>query len=329
MIKNFVVKVKQVKYQERGLINFLNYLEDKKRHNDSIIKIKDFNKNFFFKNTIMTITEHNLTKKHGRKSTNYADSFIYTIPSSYKEKGMKNLEEITKKLIDDIYTQFNSQLAEDKKIEKKDFLKQIFINIHNDKKHIHFNVVFPRTFKNKGEFIANRITNMKKFLYNTKKQWTYNLTKNLNVNIEDYKTKTNFKKGYKNQYFKDLINENNETLEKIKEKEKEITSLNELIKLQRRNLRKELNDIIKENDRKKEIIDNFALLMRYYKSFNKSILNKQITTILSNYKSIKEKINNLKNIEIKNKQIKKIISEIEKNSNNEIKNYSDDSTFSM
>ena len=322
MIKNFVVKIKQVKYEEKGLRNFLNYLEDEKRHNNSIIKIKDFNKNVFFKNTIMTITEHNLMKKHGRKSTNYADSFIYTIPGEYRKKGMKNLEEITKKLIDDIYTQFNSQLDEDKKIEKKDFLKQIFINIHNDKKHIHFNVVFPRTLKKGNIFIQNRITNMKKFLINTKKQWTYNLTKNLNVNIEDYKPKTKFKKGYKNQYFKDLINENNETLEKIKEKENEIKNINELMKLKKDDLKIEVEKLLKENNRKEEIVGIFAKIVRYYKNFMIGIQKKEMSKILKNYNNLNKQIEKIKETEIKNKFIKEIIFNIEENSSNKIKNYS-------
>ena len=324
MIKNFVVKVKQVRYQEKGLRNFLNYLEDKKRHNNGIIKIKDFNKNVFFKNTIMTITEYNLTKKHGRKSKNYADSYIYTIPPEYHEKGIKNLEKITKKLIDDIYTQFNSQLDEDKKISKKYFLKQIFINIHTDKQHIHFNVVFPRTLKNKeGKFIQNRITNMKKFLHNTKKQWTYNLVKNLNVSIEDYKPKTKFKRGYKNQYFKDLIKENNKTLEKIEEKENEIKNINELINLKKDDLKIEVEKLLKENNRKEEIVGIFAKIVRYYKNFMIGIQKKEMSKILKNYNNLNKQIEKIKETEIKNKFIKEIISKIEKDKEQTY------STFSM
>ena len=313
MIKNFVVKVKQIKHEDRGLKNFLNYLEDEKRHPNGIVGIEKFNKKNFFKQTILNITEYNLNKKSGRKSTNYADSFIFTIPPIYQEKGEEKLKEILNKLVSDIYKQFNEQLEE--KITKEEFLNQIFINIHKDKKHIHFNVVFPRVIKIKDKLISNRITNRKKFLHNIKNKWTYNLTKNLNVSIEDYKPKTNFKKGYKNQYFKKLIEENNKAIEKIKEKEEEIKQLDELLKLKRSEIKNYLDQITKENERKEKIVKTLNLIIRYYKSLITAQEKNDMKKILSEYKKLQRKINEFNELNIKNKHLNNIKNNIEKESN--------------
>ncbi len=312
MIKNFVVKVKQIQHQDKGLRNFLGYLEDEKEHPEGIIKIKKFDKDNFFKQTILNIVEYNLNKKGGRKSTNYADSFIFTIPPAYEKRGKEKLKEILNNLVEDIYKQFNSQLEQE--ITKEDFLKQIYINIHIDKKHTHFNVVFPRIIRIGNKLISNRITNRKKFLHQIKNRWTYNLTKNLDVSIEDYKPSTKFKKGYKNKYFKDLINQNNEVLEKIEEKEKEIKKLDELLKMKRNEIKTELEKLLKENKRREEIVKALGLVIRYFKNFTMGIQKKEMNKILKNYKNLKNKINELKNIEIKNNNIKRIVEEIENKS---------------
>ncbi len=308
MIKNFVVKVKQINFEEKGLRNFLNYLEDEKRHPNGIMKIKNFSKKSFFKQTILNITEYNINKKSGRKSKNYADSFIFTIPPQYQEKGKEKLKEILNNLVGDIYKQFNEQLEE--KIKKEDFLKQIYINIHIDKKHIHFNVVFPRIIKIGEKLISNRITNRKKFLHRIKQYWTHNLTKNLDISIEDYKPETKFRKGYKNKYFKDLINKNNETLEKIKEKEEEIKQLDELLTMKRNEIKNYLERISEENEREEKVVAALGLIIRYYRNFIKGIQKNEKRKILKNYQNLKNKIKEIERYEIKNKGIKGIVEEI-------------------
>ncbi len=321
MIKNFVVKVKQIQHQDKGLRNFLNYLEDEKRHNGGIIKYKRFNKENFFKQTILNITEYNLKKSSGRKSTNYADSFIFTIPPIYEEKGKEKLNEIVKQLVIDIYNQFKSQIDEDKDMGIDNFLNQIFLNIHTDKKHIHINVVFPRVLKNGNEFIANRITNRKRFLHNTKKHWTHNLTKNLNVKMEDYKPTTRFKKGYKNQYLKDLINENNEVIEKIEEKEEEIKKLDELLEMKRAEIKEHLTRITNENERKEKIVNTLGLMMRYYKSLITVQKDEDMKKVMAEYKKLERKINEFEEFNIKNKHLNNIKNTIEKQSKRIYKNY--------
>ncbi len=319
MIKNFVVKVKQIHYESKGLKNFLKYLEDEKRHPDGIIKIKGFSKENFFKNTVLNITEYNINKKSGRKSKNFADSFIFTIPPLYEEKGKEKLKKILNNLVEDIYKQFNDQLEE--KITKGNFLKQIYINIHIDKEHIHFNVVFPRVIKVGNKLISNRITNRKKFLHKIKQYWTHNLVKNLNVSIEDYKPSTGYKKGYKKSFLKEdlekineIKKENEGILKEIEEKKKEIKNLDEFLKLKRSEIKTELEELLNENKRREEIVKALGLAIRYYKNFVNNIQKKDMRKILKNYKNFKEKIKILKEIEIKNNNIKEIVSEMERKS---------------
>jgi len=307
MIKNFVVKVKQIKHKDKGLKNFLNYLENKKKHNDNIIKIKNFNKDTFFKNTILNITEYQLNKKCGRKIENYGDSFIFTIPPQLEEKGKKNLNILTKKLLEEIIKQLREQLEEEEKIiNKNEIIKQIYINIHVDKKHIHFNVVFPRVLKINNKLVSNRITNRKKFLYNIKKRWTYIITKNLDLNITDYKTTTKFKKGYKNQYFKNLINKNNEVLKNIEKKEKNIKKLDEMIELKRKSIKEYTRKLIEEKEetitdieRKEKLINNFQLVIRYYKTIRTKFEKNEIKGLLKDINKINTKIKEVKELDEK------------------------------
>jgi len=302
MIKNFVVKVKQIHNEDKGLRNFLNYLEDEKRHPNGIIKIKQFNKESFFKQTILNIMEHNLNKKAGRKTKNFADSYIFTLPPEINEKVIKNkdiLMKITKKLIDDIYEEIKKEIP---KITKNELIKQIFLNIHTDKKHIHFNVVFPRVLKIGGELISNRITNRKKFLNNIKKKWNLNLLKNLNLSTADYKPKTKFKKGYKNQYFKEFIEEinklkeeNENLLKKLDEKKEEILKLDELIKMKRSEIKREVEKLLEENERRQEIANNFQLLIRYYKNLTKKYYKeKNYEKAIEEYWKFKRKLEEFK-----------------------------------
>ena len=293
MIKNFVVKVKQVQHQDRGLKNLLNYLEDKKRHPGGIIKIKKFSKDNFFRSTILNITEYNLNKTAGRKTKNYADSFIFTIPPQYQQKSTKKLKKILNNLVNDIYLQFNSQL--DSEISKENFLKQIYINIHTDKKHIHFNVLFPRVIKTEKGLVANRITNRKKFLYQIKNKWTYNLTKNLNISIEDYKQKTKFNRGYKKAFLKKEI-------EKIME-------LNELLTKQRKEIKEALSKLEEKNKEKEEIVKKMTLVIRYYKKFKEYIDKQEKEKAKQEYFKAKNKIKQIEKHKL-GKTTKKILNQI-------------------
>ena len=301
MIKNFVVKVKQIHSEDKGLKNFLSYLEDEKRHPGGIIKIKQFDKNHFFKQTILNIAEHNLNKKAGRKTKNFADSYIFTLPPEVNEKlqNKEILMKITADLINDIYEEIKKEIQG---INKNELIKQIFLNIHKDKKHIHFNVVFPRVLKINNELISNRITNRKKFLNNIKKKWNLNLLKNLNLSIEDYKPITKFKKGYKNQYFKEYIEEinklkkeNENLLKELEKKKAEILKLDELIKMKRSEIKREVEKLLEENERRQEIANNFQLLIRYYKNLTKKYYKeKNYEKAIEEYWKFKRKLEEFK-----------------------------------
>ena len=300
MIKNFVVKVKPIKYEDKGLKNFLNYLEDEKRHPSGIIKIKQFNKSRFFKNTILNITEHQINRK-GRKSKNYADSYIFTIPPNLYNKISNNkkvLKNILKDLTDSIYTELKKDFPN---ITKEIVLKSIFLNIHTDKKHIHINVVFPRVFKIQEKLYSNRTTGRKKFLNNIKKHWNTNLLKNLNISIEDYKPATKFKKGYKNKYLK-------EEIEKIIE-------LKDLIEKQRKEIKETLQKIEEKNKQKEEIVKKMTLVIRYYKKFKEYINKQEKEKAKQEYFKAKNKIKQLQKNKL-GKTTEKILNEITEDLNN-------------
>ena len=266
MIKNFVVKVKQIKHKDAGLRNFINYLCDEKRHPDGIVNFnKTFEKEKFFKNTLKNIVnfelEKKLNKKAGRKMESYADSFIFTIPPELRDKMILGKEkEITEELIKKLYKLFNSILKNEYNldIDINTFLKHIFINIHTNK-HIHFNFVMPRVIDlGKEKYFSNRITNRKRFLHLAKASWNQIIFEKLGVSTDDYQPKTKLKNGYKNQYMKDLINENNKILEKnieVKKKVEEdiekMKKLDEWLGMKKKEIKDEVLKLEKEKKKKK------------------------------------------------------------------------------
>ena len=332
MIKNFVVKVKQIKCKDKGLRNFINYLCDEKRHPDGIINFKKISNNeTFFKNTLKNIInfelEKKLNKKGGRKIESYADSFIFTVPPElYNKLDLEKEKEITIELLNKLYKLFNNILETEynKKISFNTFIKHIFINIHTNK-HIHFNFVIPRVIDlGNNQYFSNRITNRKRFLHLAKAAWNQIIFEKLGLSIEDYKPKTKFKRGYKNKYFKNLIEENNKILkenQKIKEEVEEelekIKKLKDYIEMKRSEIKKEVEKLIKENKEKEKIAKAFQLMIRYYKSLNEKILNKEMKIELKDLRKLERKIEELEKLSPGSK-IQKIIDEV-KNKTKKIK----------
>ena len=356
MIKSFVVKMKPVKYEDKGLKNLLNYLKDEKRHKAGIINFKELSdaENFFNK-TFVAIQHYEAKRKFygiaGRGIKSYADSYIFTIPPEFYEKAkepekLKNLTlNILKKFhkqMQQIFEYEKEKLKEKlknttdekernkilKELEKykefidyKTFVKNIFVNIHTNK-HIHLNIIVPRIYKlGGGEYFSNRITNRKNFINKIKKQWNLAVMEELGINYEDYKPKTKFHKGYKNQYFKELIEKNNKVLEKIEEKEEEIKKLAELLELKRSEIKEytkkileETKELKEENNRREEIIKAFQLMIRYYKSIADKIQKNQLKGLLKDYNKVKEKIKIIKELTT-NKHLIEIAEEIENNIN--------------
>ncbi len=300
MIKNFVVKVKPIKYEDKGLKNFLNYLEDEKRHPNGIIKIKQFDKDRFFKKTILNITEHQINRK-GRKSKNYADSYIFTIPPNLYEKinnNKKVLKNILKNLTNSVYEELKKDFPN---ITKEIVLESIFLNIHTDKKHVHINVVFPRVFRIGKTLKSNRTTGRKKFLNNIKKHWNANLLKNLNISINDYKPQTKFKRGYKSKYLKEEI--------------AKIIRLNELLNKQRKEIKETLIKLEEKNAEKEEIVKKMTLIIRYYKKFKQYTEQKEKEKAKQEYFKAKNKIKQLQKNKL-GRTTEKILNQIEQNLNN-------------
>jgi len=87
-----------------------------------------------------------------------------------------------------------------------------------------------------------------------------------------------------------------------------------LIKLKRKDLKQELNNLIIENEKRSEIINTFQLVIRYYKSFIKEVENKNQIKIKKEYFKLNQKIKDFKSIN-RIKELDKIINEIEKNKN--------------
>jgi len=324
MIKNFVVKVKQIKHRDKGLRNFINYLTDKKRHPDGIINFnKTFDKEKFFKNTLKNIVnfelEKKLNKKAGRKMESYADSFIFTVPPElYNKVDLEKQKEITLELIEKLYKLFSSILKNEYNlnIDKNTFIKHIFINIHTNK-HIHFNFVMPRVIQLKnGEYFSNRITNRKRFLHLAKAQWNQIVYEKLGVSTADYQPKTPLKKGYKSKYLKELIDENNEILEKNNEVKKEVEkSLEKMRKLdewqamKRKEMKEEVLKLVKEHKQRNKIARSFNLMIRYYNSIAEKILNNEQQIKINDLWNLENQIKDLEKLNT-NKILASVINEV-------------------
>ena len=324
MIKNFIVKVKQIKHRDAGLRNFINYLTDEKRHPDGIVNFKKhFEKEKFFKNTLKNIVnfelEKKLAKKAGRKMESYADSFIFTIPPElYNKLNTEKQNEIAEEIIKKLYKLFSSILKNEYNldIDVNTFVKHIFINIHTNK-HIHFNFVMPRVIKLKnGEYFSNRITNRKRFLHLAKASWNQIIFEKLGVSTADYKPKTKLKNGYKNQYMKDLINENNEILEKnieVKKKVEEdlekMKKLDEWLGMKRKEIKEEVLKLAKEHKERNKIARSFQLMIRYYNSIAEKILNNEQQIKINDFWNIENQIKELEKLNT-NKILAGVIDEV-------------------
>lgn len=324
-IKHFLVKVKNIKFKDKGLKNLIKYLIDKKRHPNGIINFNQFDSETFFLNVCKSIEGNEKKKllngKGGRKIESYGDSYVFSFPPSLKDKlTEEKIKKITPKLINKLYNLFN-QLSEEngnEKIDLKTFLKYIFVNIHTDQ-HTHINIVFSRIFQTKENiYLSNRVTNRKKFIELSKHIFDEIIEENFQLKKQLYNTKTNFKKGYKSIYIKDKMNELDKKITELKEEEerveKKVLELEDFMEMKRSERKKEIEKIIKENEKREEIENNFQLVVRYYNSFTKKLQTNEMKGIRRDYNNITEKINKLEEL-TKNNQIRKITNEIKQKTN--------------
>jgi len=229
MIKSFVVKVKAVKYAEKGLKNLVKYLEDKKRHKKTKILHVTKNKEAFIRTAILNATEKQLSNKRGRKITSLATSYIFTFP-----KGIKPTREEYKATIKQII----NFIAEETNTPPNIIRQQMFINIH-EQENTHINVLVSKAIKFKDKVKTIDLTK-KAHLARARNFWTKTLIENLNLNPTDHipETKSKFtRKGkvptdikkqiddYFEEKLQELIEEFNKHLQKELRKDKLIKRL--------------------------------------------------------------------------------------------------------
>jgi hypothetical protein len=329
-IKNFFVKVKPIRYGENGMLNMLRYLVDKKRHPNGIVnfsRLSDWET--FFKRTYRNVNEHNMLKKmngiRGRNVKGWGDSFVFSFPKGLEISNEK-MKKIVNELITMLYNQFRSQLKEEGKkseincdIDLEDFTNNIFLNVHTNE-HIHINVIFGKIIPIKDLengtkfYYSNRISNRKRFLNVSKGIFNKIILDNFELDVKDYQPQTNFKKGYKSIYIKDKMEKLDKKITELKkteeETDKKILELEDFLEMKRQQRKEEIEKIIKENEKRKEIVNNFHLLLRYYNRLITKTEKNELKGIRKDYNLIMEKIEKMENL-TKNTQIRKMTKEIE------------------
>lgn len=296
MIKSFVVKVKSVKWKEKGLRNLLNYLEDPKRHKTTkIIKLNKFKKNSFLKNTLLNVYEKEINKK-GRKISSYATSYVFTLP-----KGIKPSKEQYIKLINSIIDYFAKELG----IDRKSLESQIYINIHHQS-NSHINVIVPKVLRVGNSLITFDLTK-KKYLATSKAFWSAILLQHMDLDIEKHIPKSQnkiIKKGNIPQGLSKKIDKY------FEEKEKKVEKELEILNKKRKEIKKMVEQLEKENQKKEQILKTFATLVRYSKNYLETLKEKEYYKALKKAKDLKkEKIStklkeHIENIEKKIKSKK-------------------------
>lgn len=147
MIKNYFVRGKAVKFQTKGLINYINYLEssEHKNHKGKTEKIyKIYKSKNFLDTTVLDAERLNLKKaqmkgKGGRYIKEYAQSFVFSPPEGVK---------MSKEEILELSNRIMKILSNYSKISKKELLEKLFINVHVQD-NTHLNIVIGKVFNNK------------------------------------------------------------------------------------------------------------------------------------------------------------------------------------
>lgn len=265
-VKNFFVRGKSVKFKDKGLFNYLKYLENEEHQNhkgktEKIERVQSNRKKFYLE-TMEKVKEKEFDTKNrgkrGREIGSYRFSYCFSFPTDLTEKELTKdkLNEIMKILIND----FSAALG----METNQLLKEIFINIHyND--NIHINLVVNKVINNKVIDLSKR-----KYLTILKKSFNYRNLKVLGLDKNDYKPKQK-KREFKhsNIYLNNLINSLNEKYnieEKLENKKIKnfITYLNRYIN--KKNLTEEekkknpkhFEEVEKLKRYMKKIIENYS-----------------------------------------------------------------------
>lgn len=104
MIKNWLVKTKQIKNKEKGFINHINYLSDKNRSSHHYSKIKILNNKA--DNILKAVDERiEFRRDNGLRGggiSNYATTFIMSLPRDIKQPSVDDWRKISAYLIKDL-----------------------------------------------------------------------------------------------------------------------------------------------------------------------------------------------------------------------------------
>ena len=194
---HFTTISKSINNKNKGVFEYLKYLDDKEQHpNDEIINF-DFKRQVFMNNVIEK--EKNLIKlrksqKKANKAKNYCQSFMFSLPPQENPILKMYWNKIINDMIPEFYDMFNTTDI--------DFIKKnVYINVHHRKgSNSHLNIVF------------NKITDdgildfsKKRFIHKLRTSFTKAAEKHLSIQAP----KTEFEKK------QDLVKKNNENLKEI------------------------------------------------------------------------------------------------------------------
>lgn len=146
MIKNWLVKTQQIKKRESGFINHVNYLADKNRSSHFYSDIKILNNKSA--NILKAVDDRKLFRQkkslRGGGVSNYATSFIMSIPRDIKQPSKENWIKISRELIKD--------LAKTNNIDVNTMKDHVHIVLHDesrsDDKNSHLHVLVSNVINN-------------------------------------------------------------------------------------------------------------------------------------------------------------------------------------
>lgn len=146
MIKNWIVKTQQIKKKASGFINHVNYLADKNRSSHFYSDIKILNNKSA--NILKAVDDRKLYRQknslRGGGVSNYATSFIMSIPRDIKQPNKENWIKISRELIKD--------LAKTNNIDVNTMKDHVHIVLHDesrsDDKNSHLHVLVSNVINN-------------------------------------------------------------------------------------------------------------------------------------------------------------------------------------
>jgi len=146
MIKNWIVKTQQIKKKAQGFINHVNYLADKNRSSHFYSDIKILNNKSA--NILKAFDDRTLYRQksglRGGGVSNYATSFIMSIPRDIKQPDLSDWKKISVELIKD--------LAKANNIDVNTMKEHVHIVLHDesrsDDKNSHLHVLVSNVINN-------------------------------------------------------------------------------------------------------------------------------------------------------------------------------------